>query len=311
MSHFRKIVSYLLLCPPCARGEQKSDGIIDQDVLEHLLETWFSVYDDIRWFFLRDAAYVTSYLFFRSSLMILYDDSTLLNSTPPKSHRHLPSNLLSILVRLTTFPTEQAELNAWWVPELGTKPPKPKYVKKKSSVGGIGANDEEDEVMEDMEENANDDDDWRKFFDSPDDVQNAASAQPRARLHTLTIHQSLHSLESHRAVFTRAWLTLLPRLTVEDETSASKELVLRALNVMHRGVLPYLTRSVLVMDWVGSCIDYGETSVISHDRITADEFFFYISGGAVGLLAFNALFILMKDYNLYVIPENRVRKVSC
>lgn len=58
MSHFRKIVSYLLLCPPCARGKQKSDGIIDPDVLEHFHETWFSVHDDIRWFFLRDAAYV-------------------------------------------------------------------------------------------------------------------------------------------------------------------------------------------------------------------------------------------------------------
>ncbi|KAF8329231.1 CBF/Mak21 family-domain-containing protein [Amanita rubescens] len=258
MSHFRKIVSHLLLCPPCSRGKQSSDGIIDQDVLEHFLETWFSVYDDIRWFFLRDAA-------------------TLLNATPPKTHRHLPSNLLSILVRLTTFPTEQAELSEWWVPELGTKPPKPKYVKKKISAGGIEVSDEEDEVMEDLEENTNENDDWRKFFDSPDDAQSATSAQPRARLHTLTIHQSLHSLESHRAVFTRAWLTLLPRLTVEDDTSASKEQVLRALNVMHRGVLPHLTRAVLVMDWVGSCIDYG---------------------GAVGLLAFNALFTLMKDYNL-------------
>ncbi len=205
--------------------------------------------------------------------MVFSDDSTLLNATPPKSHRHLPLNLLSILVRLTAFPTEQAELNAWWVPELGTKPPKPKYVKKKISAGGIEANDEDDEVIEDLKENTNEDADWRKFFDSPDDAQSATSTQPRARLHTLTIHQSLHSLESHRAVFTRAWLTLLPRLTVEDDTSASKELVLRALNVMHRGVLPHLTRAVLVMDWVGSCIDYGGPGIISPARIITDEYF--------------------------------------
>ncbi|KAF8636441.1 hypothetical protein AX14_010432 [Amanita brunnescens Koide BX004] len=170
------IVSYLLLCPPCARGKQKSDGIIDPDVLEHFHETWFSIHDDIRWFFLRDAA-------------------TLLNSTPPKSHLHLPSNLLSIL--------------------LGTKPPKPKYVKKKPSPDGIYVNepdDDDDELMEDGEANQDEGDDWRKFFDepSPDDAQSAGSSQPRARLHTLTIHQSLHPLASHRAVFTRAWLTLLP-----------------------------------------------------------------------------------------------------
>ena len=57
-----------------------------------------------------------------------------------------------------------------------------------------------------------------------------------------------------------------------DETEA-----VRALNVMHRGVLPHLTRAVLVMDWIAACVDYG---------------------GSPGLLALNALFVLMKEYNL-------------
>ena len=190
-----------------------SDGIIDPDVLEHFHETWFSIHDDIRWFFLRDAAYVGC--LFPSPLLDTCLHRTLLNSTPPKSHLHLPSNLLSILVRLTTFPTDQSELNAWWVPELGIKPPIPKCAKKKPSPDGIYANepdDDDDEPMEDGEANQDEGDDWRKFFDepSPDDAQSAQSSQPRARLHTLTIRQSLHSLASHRAVFTRAWLTLLP-----------------------------------------------------------------------------------------------------
>jgi len=52
---------------------------------------------------------------------------------------------------------------------------------------------------------------------------------------------------------------------------------MRALNVMHRGVLPHLTRPILVMDWVSTCVDFG---------------------GPVGLLALNALFVLMREYNL-------------
>lgn len=101
------------------------------------------------------------------------------------------------------------------------------------------------------------------------------------RLHKLTVHQSLHSLASHRAVFTRAWLSLLPRLSAggSNATEKSKALATRALNLMHRGVLPHLTRPVLVMDWIGTCVDMG---------------------GSVGLLALNALFVLMKDYNLCV-----------
>lgn len=174
------------------------------------------------------------------------------------------ANLLSILERLTTFPTTTAELNAWWVAELGAKPPK---VKGSKSMDDAQVDADEDETSD--KEDAHDD--WRKFFDEED----AATATPKtvaasARLHKMTVHQSLHALPSHRAVFTRAWLALLPRLS----TTA---LSLRALTVMHRGVLPHLTRPVLVMDWVSASVDHG---------------------GTVGLLALNALFELMKGYNL-------------
>jgi len=52
---------------------------------------------------------------------------------------------------------------------------------------------------------------------------------------------------------------------------------LRALNVMHHSVLPHLTRAVLVMDWVAGGVE---------------------EGGTHGLLALNALWVLMKEYNL-------------
>ncbi|RDB30772.1 hypothetical protein Hypma_005736 [Hypsizygus marmoreus] len=184
ISHFRKIVSFLLLCPPSARmqGTKTPESTtIDPDVLHQFHETWFSVHDDIRWFFLRESA-------------------TLLNASPPQSHPNLAANLLSILERLTTFPTESSELNAWWVPEMGTKP---KRTTRKGASSDAVSSSDEDEPKDTGSDN--EDDDWRK------------------------------------------------------------------------GVLPHLTRPVLVMDWVGASVDYG---------------------GTVGLLALNALFVLMKDYNL-------------
>jgi len=155
------------------------------------------------------------------------------------------------------------------VEELGVRPPKPKSMKGEED-------DDEDARLPDSKED--DDDDWRKFFeDEPEEHKSGAQAKkPAVRLHKLSIHQSLHSLASHRAIFTRAWLSLLPLLTVASSDSG-KALAIRALNVMHRGVLPHLTRAVLVMDWVGSCVDYG---------------------GMVGLLGLNALFHLMREYNL-------------
>ncbi|KAG5642180.1 hypothetical protein DXG03_003443 [Asterophora parasitica] len=253
ISHFRKIVSYLLLCPPSTRPQENEvlNTNIDPDVLHQFYETWFSVHDDVRWFFLRESA-------------------TLLNSTSPKTAPTLAANLLAVLERLNTFPTEKAELNSWWVAEIGTRPPKPKKSKKGSA--DAASSDEDDENDKDGEE---DEDDWRKFFDEESAATDGKPKGPSARLHKLTIHQSLHALPSHRAVFTRAWLALLPRLSISEGNG--KALAMRALNVMHRGVMPHLTRPVLVMDWVGASVDYG---------------------GAVGLLALNALFVLMKEYNL-------------
>jgi len=97
-------------------------------------------------------------------------------------------------------------------------------------------------------------DDWRKFFD--DEKQKKQSGQePSTRLHRLTVHGSLHSLASHRAVFTRLWLRVLPQLSGNNDAGSARSL--RVLNVMHRGVMPHLTRAVMVMDWVSGCVDYG------------------------------------------------------
>jgi U3 small nucleolar RNA-associated protein 19 len=160
---------------------------------------------------------------------------------------NVATNALSILERLTTFPTQQTELNSFWVTELAINPPKPKQALKK------GSTDEEVDDQANKDEN----DDWRNFFDAEQvspDVDNTKGTG--LRLHKMTIHQSLHSLASHRAVFTRAWLTLLPRLSGRSENF--KALTTRALNIMHRGVLPHLTRPLLVMDWIGECVDLGQ-----------------------------------------------------
>ncbi|KAJ7644308.1 CBF/Mak21 family-domain-containing protein [Roridomyces roridus] len=244
VAHFKKIVSGLLLCPASGRSTQSTDGVLDPDVLQLFHETWFSIHDDVRWFFLRESGLTSEY-------------------------PNLPVNLLAILEGLNTFPTEASELNAWWVSEMGSKPPRPKPSKKRGA--------EEDSSDDEPDKDEDDVDDWRKFFDEDTTAKDASKPKTGPRLHKLTVHQSLHSLSSHRAVFTCAWLALLPKLSSVGDVSTSKSLSLRALNVMHRGVMPHLTRPVLVMDWVGGNVDHG---------------------GTIGLLALNALFILMKEYNL-------------
>ncbi|KAF7771073.1 hypothetical protein Agabi119p4_7047 [Agaricus bisporus var. burnettii] len=149
LSHFCKIVSALLTCPPSTRcdSDTTSNQSLDFDVGNLLYETWFSVHDDVRWYFLLEAA-------------------TLLNKHP--NHPTLHLNLLSILERLTTFPTEPTELNAWWVAEMGNPP----YKRNRSKSHGdalnmeVGESKKKDKKDEDEgSDNDDDDDDWRKYFE--------------------------------------------------------------------------------------------------------------------------------------------------
>ena len=160
-------------------------------------------------------------------------------------------NLLSLLEGLLRFPRTQSDINAWLVEEVGAKPPKPKVTKKGAAEKD---GDEDDEPLRDADEDEAEDD-WRKFFDEPEENAKSTKSTPSVRLNRLTVHQSLHSLPSHRAVFTRAWLGLLPHLS--DPQYKDGALASRAWNIMHQSVMPHLTRAVMVMDWVGSCVDYG------------------------------------------------------
>ncbi len=170
----------------------------------------------------------------------------MLSSSSPKTNAYVPENLLFFLERLESFPVAQTELKSFWVEELQTKPAKSKRkAPTDPELDDSGTDDESDSAK----------DDWRKFFDEVEKPQKKPS-EPSTRLHRMTVHQSLHSLASHRAVFTRLWLRLLPRLS--DNERAGSALSLRVLNVLHHGVLPHLTRAVMVMDWVGGCVDYGK-----------------------------------------------------
>lgn len=255
---------------------------IEPDVRDCFVDTWFSVHDDVRWFFLRESVYVVAIL---SSCYSRFTELSLYSSVLEASaslNPHAAANLLSILERLTTFPTEQGELNSWLVPELGARPAKSKAT----------AEDVDEVEVEETGDDGDEENDWRKFFDEPVPSSTGNKPQPHARLHKLTVHQSLHSLASHRAVFTRAWLALLPMLNfshgdqkaIENHEIESRKLTLRVLNVMHRGVMPHLTRAVLVMDWVGGCVDYGKQKTMNLRVFHVQFFVFFVCQTQVGLL---------------------------
>ncbi|KAG8928099.1 hypothetical protein FRC02_007367 [Tulasnella sp. 418] len=171
------------------------------------------------------------------------------------------------------MPTDPKEINEFWIKELSKAPPKPKTKGKqgKSSNSSTATGDSNGGEPMDVEEDSGEAaDDWTKFFDE-EETKPSDERQAQVQVANLSIHQSLHSLLSHRQQFTACWLSLLPHI------ASSSTLSSRALGVLHRGVLPHLINPVRLMDWIGGCVDFG---------------------GSIGLLALNALFTLIRDHNL-------------
>lgn len=160
-------------------------------------------------------------------------------SSPSLKASGTAHNLLSLLEKLNTMPTDVKELNAFWVPDFAKRP--------KTARGNQSSDteDEEDDVPDAV-------DDWRTFFDEQGQNEPTALAKgKRRRLNQLPAHASLHVLHSHRVQFSNCWLALVPHL------AASQPLSTRALAVLHRGVLPHMTRPIQLMDWIAGSVDFG------------------------------------------------------
>lgn len=64
LPHFRHFVCGLIVCPPSPRPSSDADfgqgrGVIEIDVRDRFLEKNLTIHDDLRWFFLRESAYVS------------------------------------------------------------------------------------------------------------------------------------------------------------------------------------------------------------------------------------------------------------
>lgn len=193
------------------------------------------------------------------------------------------------LVPLTNLPKIQADLNTFYIPALADIPrsqdeasssKKAKGSKNPKSKKGKGKEVELDATP-----------DWMAFYESGSDNEGEggdgegsgapvkAGMKRRVRTSQLSIHASVHSIQSHQTVYSMCWETVLGRVGLDDYW------IRRVLVGLHgdKGILGNMKaeRRVRLTDWLGSLID---------------------GGGANAMLAMNGLYVLMTQYNLYVFP---------
>ncbi|GAA5912243.1 hypothetical protein JCM8208_001311 [Rhodotorula glutinis] len=216
---FAHVVRAILLPP-------SDDGEIQPDVADEW-QKWWDRCDDVRYWFLREAATLLS-SYARSSS----------NPSPPPLPPTLIPNTISVLESLTTMPTSSSELNEWFCATPTIKAHKPLSSKKRKAAdddrpGADGSTGVFDSSSSESEP-------------EPDVVTSLNSQQRKKNL------PALLSLVAHRRAFQDCWLAALA-LPIRDDDSK------RALVMLHRQVLPHMTEPRRLMDWLVDCADVGGT----------------------------------------------------
>ena len=148
---------------------------------------------------------------------------------PPQS---LLETVLWTLERLAQVPSHQKDIHSFFLPNFAHK---------------TSMHVEDADMDDPIEE-----DDWRAYFDDLDSPKAGPSEVKERRASKVPIHEALHSVKAHRVQFTYAWLSFLQYI------KSSPQLSSRVLAMLHRGVMPHLTRPVLLMDWIVACVDFGK-----------------------------------------------------
>ncbi|TIA92879.1 hypothetical protein E3P99_00441 [Wallemia hederae] len=209
---FRRIVRPLLI----------TDKPLIEDVRREWLEKWIGKCDDIRYFFFKET-------------IQLFREFDSAKETRPK---HLTSNVLGLLEKMNTMPTEQSEIDEFWVPEIARQ-------------------DKEQVKDSNLEQSKLDSQDWTAYFDQmiTDEKEEKASDKNSKKSKV----RDTISLSAHRAMYSGVWLTMLKCPTGLDVNENR-----RALIVLHQLVIPFLKPSerASLADWLSDCCDFGGVNAL-------------------------------------------------
>jgi U3 small nucleolar RNA-associated protein 19 len=161
--------------------------------------------------------------------------SKLFENSRDQHQGNVLDNTLQLLESIN-MPKEKSDINSFYISELSKTP-------KNTMEMNSSKNDGDDE----------DEDDWRKYFDTktePEDDDPKANKEDRVA--QMSTHKALHSLQSHKAQFSAAWLALLQHMKTSPERSS------RVLAILHRSIMPHLTQPIQLMDWIVACVDFGK-----------------------------------------------------
>ncbi|KAG0092680.1 hypothetical protein BGZ93_005838 [Podila epicladia] len=208
---YHRIVEALLNC-----------SNMSQPLLSEFSEKYFGFYDDLRFYFLKDAAVVIDVALGttgKNDKKAQAKKQKMGNRASPEKLSLMLENAFAIMETLKSMPTEDKELDEWW-----TGSPDPNGEKKPYTGDNFGFSDEEeDETVEDLTKD---------------------SSAKGVKKHPLLM------LLNHKRVFSDCWIAILrlPFTTV---------IYKKTLLIVHKRIIPHLPNPTVLMDFLTDSYNAG------------------------------------------------------
>ncbi|KAF9211118.1 hypothetical protein BGZ59_008486 [Podila verticillata] len=208
---YHRIVEALLNC-----------SNMSQLLLSEFTEKYFGFYDDLRFYFLKDAAVVIDVALGttgKNDKKAQAKKQKMGNRASPEKLSLMLENAFAIMETLKSMPTDDKELDEWWAGN-----PDPNGEKKPYTGDNFGFSDEEeDETVEDLTKD---------------------SSAKGVKKHPMLV------LLNHKRVFSDCWIAVLrlPFTTVVYK---------KTLLIVHKRIIPHLPNPTVLMDFLTDSYNAG------------------------------------------------------
>ncbi|KAF9187435.1 hypothetical protein BGZ51_001282 [Haplosporangium sp. Z 767] len=197
---------------------------MSQPLLDEFTQKYFGFYDDLRFYFLKDAAAIINAALGspakKDTMAPKSKKQKTSKQAPPEKLSLLLENSFAIMESLKSMPTEAKELDEFW-----TGNPDPNGEKKEYTGEGFGFSDDEEE-------------------DTVEDLTKDPSTGAPIKRHPLLM------LFNHKRVFSDCWIALLrlPFTTV---------IYKKTLLIVHKRIIPHLPQPTVLMDFLTDSYNAG------------------------------------------------------
>ncbi|KAG1456897.1 hypothetical protein G6F56_006731 [Rhizopus delemar] len=194
---------------------------------KELIEKYLNVYDDLRHYFLKDAAEVMDRAIETKEKVRKNkrQNKKAKMEEEPENLRSIASTVLSILENITTMPTEASEIDEFWTVN-------PSQYEAKSEKK---AKTEDEELLGD---------DGLMSDSGGEEEEENQTNKSKKKKHPLLL------LAIHRRGFSDCWLSLL-KLPLSEESHR------KILLILHKRILPHMTEPKLLMDFLTDSYNIG------------------------------------------------------